>query len=573
MSESTLPPTTTGAERAVRPSTSWFASRQAQRLREYGLAYLFLLPAIVIIGLFGLFPLVFALYQSTRRGLNNINGPYDGMYNYVRAIDNLAYVLAFALAIFFAAVAVVTIMRTVRLGRETQEVPWLFLPAGLGTGAAISITTRWLFQILSPLLETSEQVQRIQGPEKAIAFRRLVVEALRDPVNARLWWTAVVLLALSIGLYAGATRLRRRETRSGTYFGNFVVVTLSVVGAAFLVWFTLGEIQAAYAEALEDGEQLALWAQIITILAGFVLLAVSWLIWRSASHQDSNRKTMVRVAAAALLMIGAWVLIGELPRAVGSGDDDWWNGLRATVFYSVGTIPIQLALSLWIAVMLFQDLKGKTLLRILYFLPYITPVVAASAVFRVFFSPSPTAPMNNILSMIGVDGLRWLAEPVGVVQLIVGDGREISNGWLAGPSLALVVVMLFGIWRFIGFNVVVFLAGLGNISRELYEAASIDGADRWAQFRSITMPLLSPTIYFLTLWAVIGTFKAFNSIWVLRLNAALGTTDTASVVIFQTIRENVRYGYASALGVLLLIIILILTYINNRIAEERVFYG
>src|SRR5262249_10775248 len=113
----------------------------------------------------------------------------------------------------------------------------------------------------------------------------------------------------------------------------------------------------------------------------------------------------------------------------------------------------------------------------------------------------------------------------------------------------------------------------GNIPREVYEAAAMDGAGPWAQFRHITLPMLSPTIYFLTLYSVIGTFKAFNHIYVLRSAAALGTTDTASVIIFQAFKRDTRYGYASALAILLLIIILALTYINNRIASKRVFYG
>ena len=142
-----------------------------------------------------------------------------------------------------------------------------------------------------------------------------------------------------------------------------------------------------------------------------------------------------------------------------------------------------------------------------------------------------------------------------------------------GPSLALVVITIYGVWTYVGFNTVVYLAGLGNIPREVYEAASMDGAGRWAQFRHITLPLLSPTIYFLTLYTVIGTFKAFNHIYVMRLGAALGTTDTATVVIFDAFKRDTRYGYASALAILLLIIILLLTFVNNRLASRRVFYG
>jgi multiple sugar transport system permease protein len=144
---------------------------------------------------------------------------------------------------------------------------------------------------------------------------------------------------------------------------------------------------------------------------------------------------------------------------------------------------------------------------------------------------------------------------------------------LAGPSLSLVVIIIFGIWTFVGFNTVIFLAGLGAIPSALYEAAAIDGAGRWSQFRHVTLPLLSPTIYFLTLYAVIGTFKAFNHIYVLRTSAALGTADTASIVIFDAMKRDTRYGYAAALAILLLIIVMVLTAVNNRIASKRVYYG
>ena len=139
--------------------------------------------------------------------------------------------------------------------------------------------------------------------------------------------------------------------------------------------------------------------------------------------------------------------------------------------------------------------------------------------------------------------------------------------------MALMVIIVFNIWSYVGYDTVIFLAGLGGIPGELYEAASIDGANRWAQFRHVTLPLLSPTTYFLTLLSVIGTFKAFNHVWVLRSTAALGTTDTASIVIFNEFNRNTRYGYAASLAFVLLGVILILTIINNKIAEERVFYG
>jgi multiple sugar transport system permease protein len=173
---------------------------------------------------------------------------------------------------------------------------------------------------------------------------------------------------------------------------------------------------------------------------------------------------------------------------------------------------------------------------------------------------------------LGGNPLNWLSEPTGIFQIILGSSVTLPQ-WLAGPSLSLIVIMIYGVWTFVGFNTVIFLAGLGSVPRDVYEAAEMDGAGSWAIFRSITLPLLSPTIYFLTLYSTIGTFKAFNHIYVMRTAAALGTTDTASVLIFSVFRETARYGYASALAILLLLIILVLTAVNNRIARDRVFYG
>jgi multiple sugar transport system permease protein len=179
------------------------------------------------------------------------------------------------------------------------------------------------------------------------------------------------------------------------------------------------------------------------------------------------------------------------------------------------------------------------------------------------FSIRPQAPVNQLLNFFGMDTLRWIQEPEPIFTFL---GIE-------GPSLALVVIMLYSIWVYVGYDTVIYLAGLGNISRELTEAAEIDGAGRWQIFRHIIFPLLSPTTYFLSLIAIIGTFKAFSHIWVMRHDLALGTTDTFSVTIFIEFFDKVRYGYASALAFVLFAIILSLTYINNRIQGSRVFYG
>jgi ABC-type sugar transport system permease subunit len=548
----------------------WLVGRDGRRTREALLAYAFLLPSILIIGAFGLFPLIFAAYESTLRGLNKIAGEYDGLNNYVRAIGNLTYVLGFwvaAIALFLAARIVVQALQT---ARAKGHQPWPWLLPGLLNGAGLAFLLVFLFRLLPALLVIPTLLRgQDNTPE---AFRQLVGEAWRSaPVQQAFWaFIGITAVGLALGYWIG--RYQRRQATFAVYQDEFTSATFLLAVAGAIGWLTWTEVNNAYAAALEAGEGVDIWTQIITISAGFLLLLLAWWLWDSASDRLSTVGTFARLGAAAVLLVGAWVLIGELPRIMAQGDKDWWVGLQATVWYSIGTVPTQLAISLVLAVMLFQNIYGKSLFRMIFFIPYIAPFVGTAAVFRIIFSARPTSLLNSLMTNLGFSALPWLNEPRGVFQLLFRDALTLPD-WAAGPSLSLVVIMIFGVWTFIGFNTVVFLAGLGSISKETYEAAAIDGAGRWAQFRHMTLPLLSPTLYFLTLYSVIGTFKAFNHLYVLRSAAALGTTDTASVVIFETFKRDTRYGYASALAILLLLIILILTAVNNRIASRRVFYG
>jgi ABC-type sugar transport system permease subunit len=563
-----------GAELEAKPvprsQVGFFSGRRGRHMKESLLAYALLLPAFVIVFVFGLFPLAFSAYQSTLQGLNRILGRYGGLQNYVRAIDNLTYVLGFWLAILLFVLAVRTLINTSRKAREHGERPWIWALPGAVMGSALALWARFIFVLLPAMLAIPDQMRNQERTGEL--FRQLLGETLQlGGIRSSFRLALVVFLASFVVLFV-VYRYAKHRRHGSQYYSGFVQITVFLLSAAGLGWLTWLEIQKVTAEALESGATLELWPQVIMISTGIGTLLLSWLLWRSASGRDSTAGMALRLAGAAMLMVGGWVLIGELPRVIAAGDASWWNGLQATVYYSLGTIPVQLLVSLLLATLLFQNIRGKTFFRIVYFLPYIAPFVGTAAAFRILFSGRANAPVNSLLSTFGVAPLRWLNEPTGILQLILGQNATLPD-WAVGPSLALIVIMIFGTWTFFGFNTVVFLAGLGSIPSELYEAAAIDGAGRWAQFRNVTLPLLSPTIYFLTLWATIGTFKAFNHIYVLRAAAALGTTDTVSVVIFQQFKRDTRFGYASALAILLLLIILILTYVNNRIASRRVFYG
>lgn len=541
---------------------------QRRRIRESLLAYIFLLPAFLIVGLFGLFPIIFAAYQSTLRGINRIIGTYDGLGNYVNAMGNLTYVLGFGGALLLIGLSVRMIWDGRRQAAAKAQPFWRWAPSGIAAGAGVLVMLGWLFRLLPLLLAVPDQMRVRRGTPES--FEVLMGRALTDPSVLTLLGAALGLFVLSLVLNVAVQRTYRQLRRPDNFSGIFTSATVMIglaLGIALLTWVEL-QVRMAVAES-EGG--LDLWSQILLISSGFILVGLSWKLWQSASGRNSNIGTGLRLAGGAMLLVGGWLLIGELPRAIGSGDRVWWNSLAATFYYALGTVPAQLIISLILAVLLFQDIRGKSFFRMIYFLPYIAPFVGTAAVFKIIFSSRPTGPVNTILNFLGMSSLQWLNEP-GKIANLLAPGAEFQS-WLAGPSLALVVIMIYGIWTFFGFNTVVFLAGLGNIPREMYEAAAIDGATRWSQFRHITLPLLSPTIYFLTLYSVIGTFKAFNHIYVLRTGAALGSTDTASVVIFQMFKRDTRYGYASALAILLFLIIILLTVINNRIASERVHYG
>lgn len=252
-------------------------------------------------------------------------------------------------------------------------------------------------------------------------------------------------------------------------------------------------------------------------------------------------------------------------------DPEMWNSLLTTATYSLISVPLQLSLALGLAYLLFQKIRGREALRTLFFLPYITSTVATAAVWSYLYSPDKGL-INGIITGLGGQPLRWLAEPTGIFALMARGLGLTLPGWAAGPSLALVAIILYTTWVFVGYNITIFLAGLGTIPVELYDAAKIDGAGGWAAFRRITLPLLSPTTYFLLLVTVIGTFKAFNHIFIMTQGGPGDSTTTASIFIFKQLFEYNRYGYSAALSFILFAVILALTIAQHRLAGRRVVY-
>ena len=256
----------------------------------------------------------------------------------------------------------------------------------------------------------------------------------------------------------------------------------------------------------------------------------------------------------------------------GSRAPNWWQSVSTTLTYALMTVPFEILFAMIVAYLLFQKIRGRAIYRTIYYLPYITATVAAAAVFEYLYHPQYGL-LNTLLAAVGLGPLRFLQEPTGIFQMIGNHFGLSVPEWAAGPSLSLTSVALFSLWHYLGFQIVIFLAGLGNIPVEYYEAARLDGANPRQVFTKITLPLLSPQIFFVFTIASIGVLRAFNEIFVLTNGGPLDTSRTVSMLVFRTFFQQGQIGYGSAMGVLLTLLILAFTLVQFRILERRVQYG
>jgi multiple sugar transport system permease protein len=370
--------------------------------------------------------------------------------------------------------------------------------------------------------------------------------AAREPLTGYLFITPAVLLITLFGLfpvgYAAYMSLYHWRVWQGAFVG-------------------LGN----YARVLGDDRGIGL------TVAGLVLLGCTcWLGGRRWPTDKARRRWRLLLIGGCLVGAVIGLSMGWRSMLATAGDGRFLQALPITFFYALGSTPLQLAVGLALAVALFQNLRGTALFRTVFFVPYVMPTVATAMVFRLLFSERSTAVANQLVTLFGLAPQKWLAEPRPVLEVFFG--LNLPAPW-GGPSLALVTIILFGIWTFVGYHVVVFLAGLSTIPPELYDAGQLDGANGWALFRYITLPLLSPVTFYLALIGFIGTFKAFNSIYAMRLPQAQGTVDTVSVVIFDTMYKANQYGEAATQAILLFVLVAGLTYMQQRVIGTRVFYG
>ena len=242
-----------------------------------------------------------------------------------------------------------------------------------------------------------------------------------------------------------------------------------------------------------------------------------------------------------------WVGVANYTRAF--SDELVGKAMGNTAYFVVGTVPAGIALALLLAMAMNQKLRGIVFFRSIFFLPTITSAVAISLMWAWMYNPQ-FGVINTLLKAVGIKGPKWLA----------------SSEW-AMPS-----IIIMAIWRGLGYNMLLFLAGLQSVPKELLEAAAIDGANSIQRFFRVTLPLLSPTTFMLVVLSVIGGFQVFEYSYVMTRGGPLYSTLTVVLLIYQRAFETFEMGYASALAYILFAIILVLTIIQFRMQSRWVHY-
>lgn len=229
-------------------------------------------------------------------------------------------------------------------------------------------------------------------------------------------------------------------------------------------------------------------------------------------------------------------------------DSTFHKALWNTVVYTIGVVPVTMAAALGLAILLNQKLIARNFMRTVFFFPYVASLVAVAAVWNFIFSPT-MGPVNNIL--------HWIS----------GVPIEQLPRWAADKDWAMFTVVLFTVWKNMGYYMVIYLAGLQGVNPELYEAAELDGANAWRRFRNVTIPQLAPTTFFVLMILVINSFKVYDIFINLFAGADNQLNDSTRVMVYQiynTAFRSLDYGYASAMSIVLFLIVLGITIVQFR---------
>lgn len=289
---------------------------------------------------------------------------------------------------------------------------------------------------------------------------------------------------------------------------------------------------------MKKKEALSAWAFLMPSLVGFVIFVfgatiVSLLI----SFFDWDMLTPAK-----------FVGLGNYLKLLKS--DSFFLVLRNTVIFVIGTVPTRVIFSLLLALMLVKKIPGRAFFRSVIFLPVAASTVAVAMIWRWIFN-ADFGLLNDFLYRIGISQLPQ---------------------WLINPNWALMALIIFSVWKDVGFSTVLFIAGLEGIPDTLYEAGEIDGASSWTKFWKITLPLLSPTTFFVVVINLIGSFQVFDQAYVLTGGGPANATTTIVYYIYNYAFQRFKMGYACSAAWILFAIIFIITIIQFKNQKKWVYY-
>lgn len=236
-------------------------------------------------------------------------------------------------------------------------------------------------------------------------------------------------------------------------------------------------------------------------------------------------------------------------------DPRFWKSIGNTVFYTLGVIPLGVVLSLFLAMAVDQHIRFKNFFRVIYFIPSVTSVIALSVIWKWLFAGEKYGLINYLLILMGLKPIDWLMSPVWTLPAII----------------------IMSIWAGLGYNMILFLAGLQTIPTTVYEAADIDGANLWDKFWHITLPLLKPTMVFVVIMGFIASFQVFERIYIMTesefgIGGVLDSALTVVAYLYDMGFRKFQMGYASALGYIVFMVIFAVTLINLKFIKSKVEY-
>lgn len=254
-------------------------------------------------------------------------------------------------------------------------------------------------------------------------------------------------------------------------------------------------------------------------------------------------------------------------------DQKFYQSLGNTFWYVLGVVPLTIVISVLFAYLLNQKIKTQGIYRTIYYLPVVTSIVAASVVWKWLFNPDRGI-FNAILNIFGISGLKWLNDARGIFEIISSALGINLSGFFAGPSIALIALIIMTVWHNLGFCIIIVLAGLQNVPVQYYEAAKLDGVNNWHLFWHVTLPIISPTIFYLLITQSIIAFNTFTPVYVMTQPPG-GPLGTTSLVVYYLYEQSFRLwnlGYANAIAFVLFVVIFLLTQLQKRFFEQRVYY-